>query len=107
MISTPGDTPFLPLDLADRLRTVFDREKADIVMAAHAGTTQPVIALWAAHLADDIERTLKTTDMRSVGAYARTKKWAVVPFDDGPDPFFNINTPEDLAAAQARFTSAE
>jgi molybdopterin-guanine dinucleotide biosynthesis protein A len=106
LISAPGDTPFLPLDLVARLRTVFDREQADVVMSARAGDTQPVIALWAAHLADDIARTLKNTDVRGVGAYARTKKWAVVPFDDGPDPFFNINTPDDLAAAERRFTSA-
>ena len=104
VISTPGDTPFLPLDLVKKLRAVFDREQAEVAMASHAGALQPVIALWAAHLADDIARTLETTDVRSVGAYARTRKWAVVPFDDGPDPFFNINTPADLAAAQAFLT---
>jgi molybdopterin-guanine dinucleotide biosynthesis protein A len=106
VVSAPGDTPFLPLDLVSRLRAVFDSEQAEIVMAARAGNIQPVIALWAAHLAADLARTLKDTDVRGVEAYARTKKWAVAPFDDGPDdPFFNINTPDDLAAAEARFTS--
>lgn len=106
VISTSGDTPFLPLDLVERLRGVFDREQAEVVMASHAGHLQPVIALWAAHLAGDLERTLKNTNARGVEAFARTRKWAVAPFDDGPDPFFNINTPDDLAAAEARFTSA-
>ncbi|MHB1305250.1 MAG: NTP transferase domain-containing protein, partial [Acidiphilium sp.] len=106
VISTPGDTPFLPLDLVERLRGVLGREQAEVVMASRAGSIQPVIALWAAHLADDIARTLKTTDLRGVEAYARTRKWAVANFDDGPDPFFNINTSDDLAAAEARFISA-
>jgi molybdopterin-guanine dinucleotide biosynthesis protein A len=105
IITSPGDTPFIPSDLAAKLRAVFEREQVDVVMASHAGNLQPAIALWSARLTDDLERTLKDTDLRSVRAYAHTRKWAVAHFDDGPDPFFNINTPDDLAAAEARFTS--
>lgn len=104
VMSVPVDTPFLPPDLVARLQAVFAREAADVVMAARAGQVQPVIALWSPALGERIAQALKD-GARGVEAFARTTKWAVAPFDDGPDPFLNINTPGDLAAAEARFTS--
>lgn len=105
LLSVPGDTPFLPRDLAARLTEVFEREQADVVMAARNGVAQPVIALWSPRAADALEHTLAQTADRGVEAFIRTRKWAVADFDDGPDPFFNINTPDDLAAAERRLTS--
>ncbi len=100
LVTVAGDTPFLPTDLVERLGNVFAERQADVVMAERAGILQPVIAIWSLELADDLETVLKTTDLRSVEAFARKQRWAVAAFDDSPhNPFFNINTPEDLAAA--------
>ncbi|MBX7198628.1 MAG: molybdenum cofactor guanylyltransferase MobA [Rhodospirillaceae bacterium] len=105
-ISTPADTPFLPPNLVEKLMFVSEREHPDVVMAAWRGAVQPAIALWSPQVMQDLEYTLAQTRMRGVESFARTRKWAVANFDDGPDPFFNINTPSDLAAAEARLTSA-
>ena len=100
LVTTAGDTPFLPTDLVERLGNVFAETQADVVMAERAGILQPVVAVWSLDLADDLETVLTTTDLRSVEAFAKRRRWAVATFDDSPhNPFFNINTPEDLAAA--------
>ncbi len=104
VVSVPVDTPFLPADLVARLEAVFAREAADVVMASRGGQVQPVIALWSSVVEDGIAKAL-AEGARGVEAFARTTNWAVALFDDGPDPFFNINTQDDLASAEARFIS--
>ena len=101
VVSAPVDTPFLPTDLVARLEAVFAQEGTEVVMASRRGQLQPVITLWSPAVADGIAQAL-ADGARGVEAFARSKKWAVALFDDGPDPFFNINTPDDLVAAEAR-----
>jgi molybdenum cofactor guanylyltransferase len=99
LLVVPGDAPFLPVDLAQRLSHVFDTERAEVVMAMRGNAHQPVISLWAAHLAPALEHAL-AADQRGVAAFIRTRKWAAEPFDDvAGEPFFNVNTPDDLTAA--------
>lgn len=105
VVSAPADTPFLPRDLVEKLIQVSQREHPDVVVAARRGDVQPVIALWSPQVMLDLEYTLAQTRMRGVESFFRTRKWAVASFDDGPDPFLNVNTPGDLAAAEARLTS--
>lgn len=105
VLTVSGDTPFLPYDLTERLSADFDPEDVDVVIAARGGVLQPVIALWSPGVIGALEHALTKTGERSVETFARARKWAVATFDDGPDPFFNINTPADLAAAERRLTS--
>lgn len=105
LLSVAGDTPFLPDTLAARFVDTAGRAQAEIVVAARNGALQPVIALWSPSVTDALERVLAAPGERSVESFLRTRKWAVANFDDGPDPFFNINTPDDLAAAETRLTS--
>ena len=57
-------------------------------------------------IADDLHTWLKDTDTHKVLAFVRRHDWTVAEFDDVVwgeeifDPFFNINTPEDLACAE-------
>lgn len=102
VVSAPADTPFLPPDLVDKLTLVSEREHPDVVVAARRGVVQPVVALWSPRVMQDLEYTLAQTRMRGVESFFRTRKWAVASFDDGPDPFLNINTPDDLSAAERR-----
>ncbi len=104
ILTVPCDTPFLPLDLVRRLAGQAD--PGTIVMAASAGRSHPVTALWPVRLAEDLETWLNDPAHRRVFDFiarhpARTVEF---PFFDGPfgpiDPFFNINTPEDLALAR-------
>lgn len=99
VLTVPADTPFLPDDLMARLLAA--RAPGQAAIAASGGDLHPVIGLWPTALADQLEAHL------AGGAY-RVRGWlgqigfAMVDFETGAlDPFWNINTPEDLAFARA------
>lgn len=100
--SFPCDAPFFPDTLVRDLAAEADR--ADIVTATSGGQRHPVFALWAVRLADDLYRALAGEGLRKVDRWTARHRMADVEFPVPPegDPFFNINTPEDLAAAEAR-----
>lgn len=105
LLTTPCDTPFLPRDLVMRLGEVARSEA--IVLAASNGRTHPITALWPVTLAEDLECWLDDPDHRRVFDFVARHPNETVEFAsfEGPfgpvDPFFNINTPEDLAMAEA------
>lgn len=108
VVTVAGDTPFLPRDLVQRLLAA--RAEADprgaspdmIAMAASeadgALAPHPTIALWPAHLADRLERDL-AQGVRKVLDFARPSGLAFALIE--ADAAFNINTPADLARAEA------
>jgi molybdenum cofactor guanylyltransferase len=104
ILTTPCDTPFLPRDLVTRLAELAARDT--IVMASSAGRSHPVAALWPVSLADDLDHWLDDPDHRRVFDFLSRHPVATVEFEilprlpDPLDPFFNINTPEDLAVAR-------
>ena len=94
LVTVATDTPFLPADLVARLMAAGG--------AAHAqsgGRAHYTAALWPLADLPRIEALFATGErrMRPYLAHARA-----VPFADLPDPFANLNTPEDLALAEAR-----
>ena len=99
--SLPTDTPFLPGDLVRRLSDAVGAQGVDLACAASAGRTHPVIGLWPVRLASDLRRALVDEGMRKIDAWTARLKVAVVEFETVPvDPFFNVNTPDDIAAAE-------
>lgn len=104
--SVSADAPFLPGDLVVRLAaTVRDRPTA-IAVVRSGGEFHPVIGLWPVALADDLDAALRD-GVRKVLAW--TDRHGTVPVDfemlsaagRAIDPFFNANTPEELAEAAA------
>lgn len=95
VVSAPTDTPFLPTDLIVRLA----QENAEIAVAASGDHTHFATALWPVTLQTAMEQALND-GVRKMEDFLRGRDVAVVRYDtaDG-DPFFNINTPEDLAQA--------
>lgn len=108
LASFAADTPFFPHDLVARLRASLAASSAEIACAASAGRSHPVFALWPVALADALAHALTIENMRKIDAW--TARYAVcqVPFDDenGGDPFFNVNTPAELAQAAERLAAA-
>ncbi|QXT41301.1 molybdenum cofactor guanylyltransferase [Gymnodinialimonas ceratoperidinii] len=97
VLTVAVDTPFLPPDLVARLQSA----SAPIVMARTTDGTHGTTALWDVTLADDLEGYLEGGG-RKVTAWAETHAIAYADFPEtAPPPFFNINTPEDLARAEA------
>lgn len=100
IVTAATDAPFLPLDLVSRL-VVATEEGAELVCAASHGQPHPVIGLWPVRLREDLRRALVEGGVRKVDAWTARHRLAVVDFPAFPvDPFFNINSPEDLAAAE-------
>lgn len=100
IVSIPGDTPFLPVDLVQRLRDMRRVTGARIVCASSAGRTHPIVALWPVVLAGDLSRALGA-GVRKVDAWSSIHGVAAVAFANVPfDPFINVNSPEDLLQAE-------
>ena len=104
VLVVPTDTPFLPHDLVVRLRA--ERKTAALACASSGGRLHPVVGLWPVALADALAASLRAGDRR-VEAWMRQQGLAEVAFDVGAagDPFANLNTPEDLAAAEVLLTA--
>jgi molybdenum cofactor guanylyltransferase len=99
------DTPFLPLDLVARLAAA-QTDPGRPVIASSGERLHATIGLWPLWLKAEIAAAL-AEGRRSVEAFAKAHGAIAVPFpfsDIGGrtvDPFFNANTPDDLAAARA------
>jgi molybdenum cofactor guanylyltransferase len=100
------DAPLIPHDLVGRLLlAVAGRDKA-IALASSGGELHPVIGLWPVALADDLEAALRAGDRKVLRWTDRHGSVPVeFPFFEirgrKVDPFFNANTPEELAEARA------
>jgi molybdopterin-guanine dinucleotide biosynthesis protein A len=96
------DAPFVPRDLVSRLHVAMAEAKAEMACAASGGRIHPVFALWPVRLAGELRRALVAEGVRKVDAWTARYRVARVPFGSDPvDPFFNVNAPEDMAAAEA------
>ena len=98
IVTVPGDAPFIPTDLVARLHA--GRGSATFACAASGGRTHPVAALWPVAAQDELRAAL-IAGQRKMDAFAGPDRTAVVEWEVGDvDPFFNVNTPEDLAKAR-------
>lgn len=100
IVTVPGDAPFLPRDLVARLTAARDTAGAQIACAVSAGRVHPVAGLWPLSLQDDLRRALTDEGLRKMTDFTARHRLALVDFATDPvDPFLNVNTPDDLAAA--------
>lgn len=97
-LTIPTDMPFLPQDLGQRLALALPGYGAAI--ATGGGRPHPVCGLWQVTGAERLTNYSTNGRLSLVGfaeALTMTKvHWSTVPFD----PFFNINGPSDLVAAE-------
>ena len=98
----PADTPFAPFDLVARLHEARRASGATIAVAVSGGRTHHVAALWPVALAADLRLALVREGLRKVEDFAARYPLALAEWPATPvDPFFNVNSPEDLARAEA------
>ncbi|MBL8710752.1 MAG: molybdenum cofactor guanylyltransferase MobA [Rhodospirillaceae bacterium] len=101
-LSASTDCPFLPADLAQRLAAALAGEDADIALAASAGRVHPVIGLWRVTLRTDLRQALTSEGLRKVELFCDRHRTHRVNFPVTPlDPFLNLNTEADFAAAES------
>ena len=106
VISLATDAPFLPIDVGARLIAAVEGG-ADMAQAASAGRRHPVFAIWPVSMAADLRAALVDEGLRKIDDFTARYDCAVIAFepegDGSPDPFTNLNTPEDVEAAKALF----
>ncbi|MFG1349577.1 molybdenum cofactor guanylyltransferase MobA [Xanthobacter autotrophicus] len=106
LLTVPADTPFLPSDLAVRLQQR-QAETGGLVCAGSLGQRHPVIALWPASARTALRQSLEAGRLK-VGLLMDALNAVTEGWDNEPeDPFFNVNTPEDLAIAEIRRTARQ
>jgi len=106
VVSVSADAPFLPGDLVHRLsHALRHAPDARVAVAQSHGQRHHVIALWRRDAAVDIADALARGERRAETMVDRLDAVAVQfpDVDAGGrhvDPFFNVNTPDDLAFAE-------
>lgn len=99
VVTAAADTPFLPRDLVARLAAA-----GGFALAATPGPDgpdrHPTFGLWPVVLRSDLRRALES-GVRKIVAWTDAHGAATAIFETVPrDPFFNVNTPDDLAVAR-------
>ncbi|KAA2314599.1 molybdenum cofactor guanylyltransferase MobA [Pseudooceanicola sediminis] len=112
VVTVAGDTPFLPGDLVPQLLLTAEGMARPLVMASSLDTLgeprlHPTCALWSVALRETLQQDLGE-GMRKVRTWAELQGQRTVAFPSAlGDPFFNVNTPQDLDVAEAMIASAK
>ena len=95
------DCPFFPRDIVERLIAKAHSENVAVAVAASNERDHPVFAVWRAALPVTAQSILVEQGLRKMGDFVALVPSTRVIFAAEPiDPFFNINTLDDLARAE-------
>jgi len=100
VLSVPVDCPFLPADLTKRLSAAVSDSDSLIAVCVSGNRRHSAAALWPVTMANELHTAIKTRTDRAVHEWQDQRgtvevKWHI----EGPDPFFNVNSLEDLSEA--------
>jgi molybdopterin-guanine dinucleotide biosynthesis protein A len=98
--TAPCDTPFLPADLVARLHAALQANAAQLAVARTGDQPHPVFCVCRRDVLPHLTAFLQDGG-RKIDAWYATLKVVEVAFDDQPDAFSNINTPEELRAFES------
>ena len=98
----PVDAPFFPENLVSKLKAESDGKK--IIAVRSNGHVHPVFSLWPLSLAPLLHIHFAAGGTRKVYDFIESQPhhFVDIDFTGDADPFMNINTPEELAAAQSK-----
>jgi len=100
VLTAPCDCPLVGPGMARRLYQAVSRESAQIGVAHDGVRTHPVFALIQRDLLTDLLAFLESGE-RKIDRWYALHRLAVVNFDDVPEWFQNINSPEEHAELEA------
>lgn len=99
LVVAPCDTPFLPADLAARLVRAAESANAPMAYAVADGQRHSACMALRTSLLPDLLAYLRAGD-RKVGLWQARTGAVEACFDDAPNAFMNVNTPDELARAE-------
>lgn len=100
LVSVPVDCPFLPGDLVPQLCLAAETVPSRLALARAGGRDQGVFGHWPVALAGPLAAFLASGAKPKVTDFATLQGAAFAEFPDAA-AFRNLNTPEDLSAAEA------
>ena len=95
VLMVPCDSPLLPRNLVRRLMRGLVERDADLAVAKTGAQAHPVFCLCRKSLLPDLEQFLDSGG-RKIDAWYSRLNVAEIPFNDNPQAFVNINTPDEL-----------
>jgi molybdenum cofactor guanylyltransferase len=95
LITIPVDTPFIPLDLVERLTPAPS-------VAVFGGRQHHLVAHWQISARPSLMHFLEIGAPYKVRNFLRVCDARQISFDGPRDPFLNINAPDDFESARAR-----
>jgi molybdopterin-guanine dinucleotide biosynthesis protein A len=102
LASVPGDCPFLPKDLVARLHKARLAAATPLACARSGEWRHPVVGLWPVALRGDLRTALTGEHIHKIEVWTARHGIAIADWPAEPvDPFFNVNTREDAARAEA------
>ncbi|AXI45315.1 molybdenum cofactor guanylyltransferase MobA [Sulfitobacter sp. SK012] len=104
IVTAAADTPFFPCDLVPQLLAASEGRLHPLALAATPHPTRgtarhPTFGLWPVALRNDLRAALQC-GLRKVVLWSDTHNGAEAVFPEEA-AFFNVNTPDDLAHAEA------
>ena len=98
LITLPGDTPFIPDDLVFQFKKKVSTN-LKIILVKSNNKTHPAIGLWNTDLFNSLDKALDL-GTRKILDWAQLHPIEYLNYEyEKYDPFFNINTKEDLKKA--------
>lgn len=101
VVSVAVDTPFFPCDLVPRLCLAAEAAPEGLAVASCGGRLHPTFGLWPVALRGPMRDWLAGGQAKVMDFTARHGAVAAAFPAAEPDPFLNLNTPEDLMRAEA------
>lgn len=101
LVIAPCDAPFLPNDIVARLLHRAQRDDSMGAVASYQRHLQPTFSLWHRDLVPVLKNAIEADGMRSFMHYLDRFPLAVERWQQtSPSPFFNVNSPVELAQAE-------
>ncbi|MBL6596105.1 MAG: molybdenum cofactor guanylyltransferase MobA [Candidatus Puniceispirillum sp.] len=98
MVSLATDAPFLPVTLIAALESAVG-DGAEIAQAMSFTRRHPVFAIWPVAIAGALRSAVIDEGVRKIDDFTARYHCVTVEFTGTPDPFMNLNRPEDFDLA--------
>ena len=108
LVLCPCDAPFIPTDLVEKLvHAVVSNPKA-VAVVSYEGYLQPTFSLWQAHHLPVIYDAVVNRGDGGLKYMLKSLPHVVVEWVSAePPPFYNVNTPQELQAAEKWLAACE
>jgi len=98
MVSLATDAPFLPVNLIALLESAIG-DGAEIAQAMSLHRRHPVFAIWPVAIAGALRDAVIDEGVRKIDDFTARYHCVTVEFAGTPDPFMNLNRPDDFDLA--------